>query len=378
MSGKYTDDLKAILQRKDDHLNITLQHPSTSRKTSWLEHITLIHQAFPQFNVQDIDTSTTFLGRAITAPVILGALTGGTSKGKEINGQIATIAEQFQLPMMLGSQRIALEHPQTAKTFSIARKKAPTTLIIANIGIAQLSALHSIENLERLVQMVEADAMAIHLNALQETIQPGGDTHFDKSLQTLLAIRDLSRQLHLPLIVKETGAGLSREVVQLLTKHQISIIDVAGRGGTSFSMIEHFRAKQMHDTVRSSAGETFRDWGVPTAASIIEARSICPPSVQIIGSGGIRTGLDIAKVLAIGADLSAIAKPLLEHCAQGHHTLQTYIETIIYELQVAMFLTGRKTLQDLPQSQYIIQSPLKDWLIQRHIPIPKKVQYNLE
>jgi isopentenyl-diphosphate delta-isomerase len=366
---KPSEELSAIQLRKDDHLNITLQHPSHSLETSWLEHITLIHNAFPPINFKEIETSTTFLGRSIAAPLILGALTGGTPKGQEINEQIATLAEQFQIPMMLGSQRIALEHPQTIETFSIARKKAPTALLIANIGIAQLTTLQTVEDLEKLVQVIEADAIAVHLNPLQEVIQPRGDTDFKNYLPALLAVRDLARQLHIPLIVKETGAGLSREVVQMLIDHGISILDVAGRGGTSFSMIEHYRATQMQDIVRSTAGETFRNWGVPTAASIIEARSISPPSMQIIGSGGIRTGLDIAKALTIGADLCAIAKPLLDHGS----TLQTYIETIIYELKVAMFLTGQKTPLDLRQNSFIVQSPLKDWLEQRNIPIPAKL-----
>ena len=371
MTGKHTDDLNAIQGRKDEHLNITLKHPSNSLETSWLEHITLIHHAFPPINFQEIETSTTFLGRSIAAPLILGALTGGTPEGQKINEQIANMAEQFQIPMMLGSQRIALEHPQTTKSFSIARKKAPTALLIANIGIAQLSTIQTVEALENLVQMIEADAIAIHLNPLQEVIQPKGDTDFKTYLPALLAVRDLARQLHIPLIVKETGAGLSREVVQLLIDNEISIIDVAGRGGTSFSMIEHYRATQIQDTIRSTAGETFRNWGVPTAASILEARSISPPSIHIIGSGGIRTGLDVGKVLALGADLSGIAKPLLDHYTNKPSTLQTYIETIIYELRAAMFLTGKKTLADLQQSQYVIQSPLKDWLVQRNISIKK-------
>ncbi|MBA7573848.1 Isopentenyl-diphosphate delta-isomerase [subsurface metagenome] len=353
---------KEIFQRKDDHIKISINENINSRNTTWLEYVRFVHNSLPEINLKDIDITMEFLGKQINAPLIIGSLTGGTKLGLEINKKLAEAAEKYQIPLMVGSQRIQLEHLETSKSFSVVRKSAPSIPIIANLGISQLIQMENFTSIEKIIHSIEADALAIHLNPLQEIIQPEGETEFSNALEK---ISKLNNFLQIPLIIKETGAGLSKNVSNNLIKAGIKYLDVSGLGGTSFAAVEYNRAKDQKNLSKSNIGNTFLDWGIPTAASIIETRAVANDSTIIIGSGGIRNGLEIAKSIAIGADISAIAQPFLKQAFNNSKDVESYIETLISELKSSMFLTGCKKIKDLKKSEYVILPPLRTWLDKR-------------
>jgi len=263
---------------------------------------------------------------------------------------------------MVGSQRIQLEHLETSKSFSVVRKSAPSIPIIANLGISQLIQMENFNSIEKIINSIEANAIAIHLNPLQEIIQPEGETNFSGALEKISKLNDF---LQIPLIIKETGAGLSKNVSDNLIKIGIKYLDVSGLGGTSFAAVEYSRAKKQNDHLKSSIGNTFLDWGIPTAASIIETKAVANDSTIIIGSGGIRNGLEIAKSIAIGASISAIAQPFLKRAYNNSKDVESYIETLISELKSSMFLTGCNKIEDLKKAEYVILPPLSTWLEKR-------------
>lgn len=353
---------KDIFQRKDDHIKISIDENIVSRNTTWLEYVIFIHNSLPEVNFKDIDISMEFLGKQINAPIIIGSLTGGTKLGLEINKRLAEAAEQFQIPLMVGSQRIQLEYPDTSKNFTSIRKSAPSIPIIANLGISQIIQMENFNSIEKIIHSVEADAIAIHLNPLQEIIQPEGETNFSNAKEKISQLKDY---LKIPLIIKETGAGLSKNVSNSLIDMGIKYLDVSGLGGTSFAAIEYSRAKKKNNLLTSSIGNTFLDWGIPSAASIIETRAVATNSTIIIGSGGIRNGLEIAKSIAIGADISAIAQPFLKCALNNSKEVESYIKTLISELKSSMFLTGCKKIRDLKKTEYVILPPLSNWLEKR-------------
>ncbi|MHA1646651.1 MAG: type 2 isopentenyl-diphosphate Delta-isomerase, partial [Promethearchaeota archaeon] len=338
-----------IHNRKDDHIKIALDknaHKGETSSSNWLEYIHLIHNALPELNFGDIDCSTTFFNKKISAPIILGALTGGTAQAKEINSRLAHVAQEYNLPMMLGSQRIALENPNVIDSFHIVREVAPTIPLIGNIGITQLIQMESFDKIDSLIRTIEVDALAIHVNPLQELIQPNGDTDFSGAVQK---IHELNDYISVPLIVKETGAGFSKEIVKKLISCGVSMIDVAGSGGTSFAKIESIRAEKEGSMVQAQVGSTYSDWGIPTAATIFEARSAIDnfefkTRPFLIGSGGIRTGQDILKALTIGSDYVAIAGEILKNAVESQKMLNQYVKTLISELKTGMFLTGARQL----------------------------------
>ena len=353
---------KDIFQRKDDHIKISINENINSRSTTWLEYVRFVHNSLPEINFKDIDITMKFLGKPINSPIIIGSLTGGSKLGLEINRKLAETAEKYQIPLMVGSQRIQLEHLETSKSFSIVRKCAPTIPIIANLGISQLIQMKNFNSIEKIVQTIEADAIAIHLNPLQEIIQPEGETNFSNAIEKISLLNDY---LKIPLIIKETGAGLSKNVSNNLIKAGIKYLDVSGLGGTSFAAVEYSRAKKQNNHIKSIIGNTFLDWGIPTAASIIETRSVAKDSTIIIGSGGIRNGLEIAKSIAIGANISAIAQPFLKRAYNNSKEIGYYIETLFSELKSSMFLTGCKKIEELRNLEYIILPPLSTWLEKR-------------
>ncbi len=350
---------KDIFQRKDDHIKISINENINSRNTTWLEYVRFVHNSLPGINLKDIDISMKFLGKQINAPIIIGSLTGGTKLGLEINTKLAEAAEKFQIPLMVGSQRIQLEYPDTSKAFTSIRKSAPNIPIIANLGISQLIQMENFNSIEKIIHSIEADAIAIHLNPLQEIIQPEGETDFSNAMEKISQLNDY---LKIPLIIKETGAGLSKNVSNKLINMGIKYLDVSGLGGTSFAAVEYSRAKKQNNHLKSIIGNTFLDWGIPTAASIIETRTVAKDSTVIIGSGGIRNGLEIAKSIAIGANISAIAQPFLKRAFNNLKEVESFIETLISELKSAMFLTGCKKIKDLKNSDYAILPPLSTWL----------------
>ena len=264
------------------------------------------HKALPEIDKKEIDLSTEFLGHKLAAPIIVGAMTGGTSEAATINSVIAETVESLQIGMGVGSQRAALEDQDLEKTFAIARQKAPTAFLIANIGGVQLVNGYGIKEIKKTIEMIDADAIAIHLNALQEAIQPEGQTNFQGILKR---ISEITKVIDKPVIVKETGCGIAFEEAKKLENAGVKAIDVGGTGGTSFAAVEFFRTKGEENRIQHQLGDAFWDWGIPTVSSIIEI--VQKVSIPIIASGGVRCGLDIAKALAINASLSSIARPIL-------------------------------------------------------------------
>ncbi|PVU75601.1 type 2 isopentenyl-diphosphate Delta-isomerase [Sulfolobus sp. SCGC AB-777_G06] len=352
-----------ISNRKIEHVEICLYEKVEGYTSTLLENVRLVHQSLPGFSLSDVDTSIMFLKKRMSAPIIVTGMTGGTPELGRLNGLIAEVVEEFGLGMGVGSQRIAIEKKETRETFSIARKLAPSAPIIANIGAPQLMKGYGIKEIEEAVNMIEADAIAIHLNPAQEVFQPEGEP--DYSMEILHKLKDISRNLGVPVIIKETGSGLSMEVVSLFYSNGFRYFDVSGQGGTSWISVEMFRGERKNNWKTESA-RLFSDWGNPTAASIVETR-ISAPDAYIIGSGGIRNGLDIAKAIALGADIGGFALPVLKAVMSGKDSLREFLKKTIFEIKAAMFLSGSKTVFDLAKAPLVITGELKDWLESRGI-----------
>jgi isopentenyl-diphosphate delta-isomerase len=356
-----------IKNRKDEHILLASTENVESNESTWLEHVKFIHNALPELNLDDVAISCDFLGKSISAPIMIGAMTGGTELSKKINVSLAKAAEKYKIPMMVGSQRGILKHPETKHTFSVVRENAPSIPIIGNIGIAQVAASKNFDYIEELINNIDADALAIHLNIIQEVIQLEGDKIFAGALKKVL---DLQNQYSIPIIIKETGCGISREVTQKLMEIGIDAIDVSGLGGTSWVAVEYYRAKEQKSKSRMNLGKLFWDWGIPTAASIIEVASKINKNfskTKIIGSGGIRDGIDVAKALRIGADYVAIARPFLIASLEGQESIDYFIEKLMNELKITMLLTDSKDLISLAKTPIVIESSLKNWIKQRGI-----------
>jgi isopentenyl-diphosphate delta-isomerase len=348
--------------RKLDHILITYSKPVESSSTM-LDEVILIHQSLPELSLDDVNTKVWFLGKKLDSPLMITGMTGGHPLGAEINAILAEVAEEHRIALGVGSQRAALEKESLAYSYRVAREKAPSIPLIANIGAPQLVSKDFLNLAEKAVEMIEADALAIHLNPAQESFQPGGDTVYRGVLDSIGKIVD---ELGVPVIVKETGSGFSMETVRALYERGVRIIDVSGAGGTSWIKVEKYRASSMEEKVLSEAAETFSLWGIPTAISVIEARHVSG-DLTIIASGGIRTGLDIAKSIAIGADVAGIALPALKKALESRIALSNYIRRLKYELKVAMFLTGSLDTTQLRTKPVVLGTNLVNWLRQRGI-----------
>lgn len=347
-------DIEIIKQRKKDGIEIPLQKDVQARTTStYLEYVKLVHNALPELDYDDIDLSTTFLGHRFSAPLIIDSMTGGTDEATMINGRLGELAEKYGFGMGLGSQRAGLKSEELAATYSIARKNAPNAFLIANIGGAQLAKGLSIDDARRIVKMIRANALVVHLNPLQELVQPEGEPKYKG---VLAKISELVRSMDVPVIVKEVGAGISREVAIKLEMARVSAINVAGAGGTSWAGVEKLRADMVKDRKKARLGEMFWDWGTPTAASLIEARRAV--KVPLIASGGLRNGLEVAKCIALGASMAAMAYPFLKAAAQSREALFGFADSVLEELRSAMFLTGSANVRALASSRYILTGAL--------------------
>jgi len=276
---------KRIKKRKTDHIYICLNEDVEAKKiTTGFEDIFFIHRALPELNLEEIDLTTEVFGYKFSAPIMISSITGGAEEAIKINASIAEAIEELGLGMGVGSQRAALENPNLRRTYTIVRKKAPNAFLAANIGASQIIRDYGIKELEKIVEMIEADALIIHLNPLQEAIQPEGEAFY---LGALSKIRQIAESLDVPIIVKETGAGISAEDAKKLEEAGVAGIDVAGAGGTSWAAVEWYRAHQRGDHLAEEVGKEFWDWGIPTAASVIEvAQSV---DIPIIASGGVRS-----------------------------------------------------------------------------------------
>lgn len=349
-----SSDIEVIKQRKKEGIDIPLQKNVQAKTTStYLEYVRLVHNALPELDYDDIDTSMTFLGKRFSAPIIIDSMTGGTDEATVINGRLGELAEKYGFGMGLGSQRAGLKSEELAATYSIARKNAPNAFLIANIGGAQLSKGFTIDEAKRIVKMIGANALVVHLNPLQELIQPEGEPRYKG---VLAQISELAKTIDVPLIVKEVGAGISKEVAIKLEMANVSAINIAGAGGTSWAGVEKLRAESLKDDLKKHLGEMFWDWGIPTAASLIEVRRAV--KLPLIASGGLRNGLEVAKCVALGASMAAMAYPFLQTAAQSRESLFAFADTILAELKSTMFLVGAKNIAALASSRYILTGML--------------------
>ncbi len=343
---------KTTSNRKSDHIKICLEKKAQARKaTAGFEDIQLVHRALPEINREKISLSTSFLGKKFSAPLIVGAMTGGTEEAIKINASIAEAVENLNLGMGVGSQRAAIENKNFEKTFSIARKKAPTAFLMANIGGVQLVNGYSLKEIKKAMEMIDADALAVHLNAVQEALQPEGQTNF-KGI--LAKIGEVAGELNKPVIVKETGCGISGDDAKALEAAGVKAIDVGGVGGTSFAAVEYYRS------IQKDLGELFWDWGIPTVVSLIEATQTV--KIPVIASGGVRSGLDIAKSLALNARLASVCQPVLEEAVKGTKETQELLSRLIAELQNVMFLVGAENIEVLTKVPLVIGGKTSDWL----------------
>ncbi len=329
--------------RKADHLRVCLDEDVQCRDvTNGLERYRFVHNCLPDLDRDDLDLSTSFLGKKLGAPILISSMTGGTEIAKLINQRLAAIAQHYKLAMGVGSQRVAVENPQVADTFAI-RAIAPDAVLFANLGAVQLNYRYGLDECLRVVEQLEADALILHLNPLQECVQTKGDTNFRGLLEK---IAGLCEKLPVPVIVKEVGNGISAPIAQTLIAAGVAAIDVAGAGGTSWAKVESERAT---DDKQRRLGTTFADWGIPTAECIVAVRSECP-NIPLIASGGLRNGLEIAKTIALGADLAGLAFPFLKAANESEEALQALAEVLIAEIATVLFCTGNATLAKLKRS----------------------------
>jgi isopentenyl-diphosphate delta-isomerase len=345
---KQLDDI--IGERKADHIKVCLKEDVQSRRvTTGFEDVSLIHKALPEIEREKIDLSTIVFGYKFSAPLFVGAMTGGTEKAAKINAAIAEAVEELHLGMGVGSQRIAIDNPKVERTFSIVRENAPKSFILANIGAPQLVSKYGVKEAEKAVEMVKADALAIHLNALQEAVQPEGDTNYSNLLQKIYR---LTQELDVPVIVKETGAGIAAEEATMLEAAGVAGIDVAGVGGTSWAAVEYYRAKASQDDSSQRLGETFWDWGIPTVASLVE--TVKSVNLPVIASGGIRNGVDAAKALALGASLTSATYPFLEPATTSSEDVKKALSYLVEEVRNVMFLVGANSVQKLQKVPVVL------------------------
>jgi isopentenyl-diphosphate Delta-isomerase len=318
--------------RKADHLRVCLEDDVQARMTTGLERYRFTHACLPELDFADVDLRTTFLGKALGAPLLISSMTGGTDLAETINFRLAEIAQQQGLAMGVGSQRVAVENPELDRTFAV-RSVAPDILLFANLGAVQFNYGYGIDQCRRVVERLEADALILHLNAVQECVQTRGDKNFGG---LLAQIERLCAELPVPVIAKEVGNGISAPMAQKLINAGVAAIDVAGAGGTSWALVESGRAKDLR---QRRLGQTFAEWGIPTADCIRDIRAIAP-AIPLIASGGLRHGLDAAKAIALGADLAGMALPFLQAAHESDTALQELVDILKAELATAMFCTG--------------------------------------
>lgn len=338
-------------KRKKEHLEIIRTRNTSSLSSTGLESIILIPKTLPELNFDEIDISTRFLGKRISAPILISSMTGGTEEALKINQTLARAAEKYNIPMAIGSQKAMILHPELARTY-LVRDVAPNTILIGNIGIDYLlSKEYSLKKLKSACKQIGANALYIHINPLQELAQPEGSQNFKGALDK---ITEVCHGISLPVLAKEVGDGINPEIAKKLEIAGIQVIDVAGSGGTSWSAVEGFRG--------SSIGESFRNWGLSTALSLISTKE--HSKAPIIASGGIRNGQDIAKSIALGAELCGIAQPFALAAFKGDKALDQVIDKLILELKITMLLVGAKNLNELKKSKYLIKNELSDLIKQ--------------
>jgi len=332
-----------IENRKSEHLRVCIEEDVEFQQlTSGLEKYRFTHCCLPELDRSDIELGTTFLGKSLKAPILISSMTGGTELAHLVNTRLAMVAQRYGLAMGVGSQRIALEQPELAPTFAV-RSLAPDILLLANLGAVQLNYGCGLEECLKLVDLLEADALILHLNPLQEWVQSKGDKNF-KGL--LAKIEQICAQLPVPVIAKEVGNGISAMMAQRLIEAGVAAIDVAGAGGTSWAKVESQRAK---DNRQRHLGQVFADWGLPTAECITAIRTL-NSTIPLIASGGLKNGLDLAKSIALGADLGGLARPFLIAAIESEAAVDELVKFLIAEIEIVLFCTGNPNLSALKNS----------------------------
>ncbi|MHB8193077.1 MAG: type 2 isopentenyl-diphosphate Delta-isomerase [Bellilinea sp.] len=335
------DDPLGLRNRKTEHIRINLEEDVRSGLTTGLEKLHFINQALPDIDLSSVDPSITIFNKRLSAPLIISSMTGGTTEAGQINLRLAETAQEKSIAMGLGSQRAAIEDSETGKSFEV-RRVAPDILLFANLGAVQLNYGYTIDHCRRAVEMVAADGLFLHLNALQEALQPEGDTRFSGLLRK---IEKICRQLPVPVVVKEVGWGISGETARSLADAGVAAIDVAGAGGTSWSQVEMHRMKNPR---RAAIAAAFQDWGIPTAESIRQVHQAVP-ELLLFASGGLRSGVDAAKTIALGASLAGMAGPFLKAAASSPEAAADLTDDIINEIRIAMFAAGAQDIDKLGQ-----------------------------
>lgn len=331
--------------RKDEHLQICLEKDVNTRLSAGFESIKLKVSALPGLDFDKIDTSKEIFGRTLRAPLLISSMTGGSQASKYYNQILAQAAEHFGIAMGVGSQRAAIENMELEESFRIVRKAAPNALLFANLGVAQLNQGYGIEECQRAVDMIEADGLYLHLNGLQEALQPEGNRNFSYLLNKIEAI---CKVLLVPVLVKEVGCGIDKDSATKLVDVGVKAIDVAGLGGTSWAAVEMYR---QNDPVRKEVSERFINWGIPTVTALKNLEEL-QGKVVIISSGGLDSGIDMAKSLALGSDLCGFARKFLLAAEKGEPALYHTIEQILLELKISLFCTGSGSLTEIKGKWY--------------------------
>lgn len=333
-----------ISERKDDHIKINLEQDVRSALDSGLERWRLVHEALPELSLEDVDIRLNLFGKTLNAPILISSMTGGSTETGAINRILAEAAQSTGIAMGVGSQRAALERPEQAESFRVVRKTAPGILLFANIGAVQLNYGYGPDECQRAVDMLEADALYLHLNAIQEAVQPEGDVNFRDLAKK---IEQVCKSVPVPVVIKEVGWGFSEQTARRLAECGVAAIDVAGAGGTSWSQVEMYRAKTEAQRQLAAA---FVGWGIPTAEAILNVKKGAP-GLPIFASGGLKDGMDIAKCLALGAELGGMAGPFLKAATVSTEKTIETIQIITRTIQVALFATGAPNLPALRQGR---------------------------
>jgi len=328
-----------LVNRKSDHIQINLERDVRSALTTGLEKYRFIHEALPELDLNRVDATLRLFGKTLSAPILISSMTGGTDRAGTINLRLAEAAQTVGVAMGVGSQRAALEHSELAATFQV-RRVAPDILLFANLGATQLNSGYALDHCRRAVDMLQADALILHLNPLQEAVQAGGDVNFAGLAKK---IEGICKKLEAPVIAKEVGWGISERTARLLADCGVAAIDVAGAGGTSWSQVEMHRAP---DEFTRQLAATFVGWGIPTAESIQIVRKAAP-NMTVFASGGLKDGLDIAKCIALGASLGGMAGQFLKAAAVSTESAVEMMKLTKRQIEVTMFACGVGTLEGL-------------------------------